>query len=295
MKEIKSGNMVDKDNGMKEVKGQEKLKSDSAPKTEYKKGKPEGVKEMGVTPKKAPGIKDIMDMPGKEKVLDQLKEALKKSINEDTHYKYSPGMEVETPDGPAQVIGIMGGTITVQLANGQEADYQINVLDAIEAKKQQAAQFDSMPDLGSVGQKWLNNQINEDEVSAEAELEDALRTHDWYYMMSDDPRAYDKGEDEKFRISRLMKTVPREVAVALYNKYSPWKLENESADTTKKDKYSKLKEFLKKALKKEAIYQKKDQTGQTQTIVASSPKSDATLKAQKFTKISGTDDAKSTQ
>ena len=189
MKEVTPNNMIDKDNGMKEIKGQEKLKADSAPKTENKKGKPKGVKEMGVTPKKAPGIKDVMDMPGKEKVLDQLKESLKKNLTEDTHHKYTPGMEVETPDGPATVIGIMGGTITVQLPNGQESDYQINVLDAIEAKKQQAAQFDSMPNLGSVGQKWLSSQIKEDENST----------------------------------------------------------------TKKKDKYSKLKEFLKKAIKKEAV------------------------------------------
>ena len=236
MKDVKPGNMIDKDNGMKEIKGQEKYKADSAPKTEYKKGKPAGVKEMGITPKKAPGIKDVMDMPGKEKVLDQLKESLKKSLTEDTHHKYTPGKEVDTPDGPGTVVGIMGGTIAVTLQNGQEADYQINVLDAIEAKKQQDSVFNSMPDLGSIGQKWLSSQVNEDE-----------------------------------------------------------KIKKENLAPKKKNKYAKLREFLKKAMKKEAIYQKKDQTGQTQTIVASSPKSDATLRAQKFTKISGTDDAKSTQ
>ena len=292
MKEVKPGNMVDKERGMKEVKGQEKPKADSAPKTENKKGKPQGVKEMGITPKKAPGIKSVMDMPGKEKVLDDLKESLKKSLKEDTHYKYNPGTEVDTPHGKGQVSDIIGGTITVRLDNGEERDYQINVLDAIEDKKNKLA---NMPNLGDIGQKWMSNQIREDEANPEAELELALRTHDWYYRMSDDPRAYDKGEDELFNITKLMKTVPREVATALYNKYSPWKLENESVDKTKNDKYGKLKEFLKKAIKKEAIYQKKDQTGQTQTVIASSPKSDATLKAQKYTKVSGTDDAKSTQ
>jgi len=80
------------------------------------------------------------------------------------------------------------------LHNGQEGDYQINVLDAIEAKKQQDNVFNSMPDLGSVGQKWLSSQVKEDE-----------------------------------------------------------KLEKENVTPKKKDKYSKLREFLKKALKKEAI------------------------------------------
>jgi len=291
MREVKPSNMIDKDNGMKEIKGQEKLKADSAPKTEYRKGKPEGVKEMGVTPKKAPGITDVMDMPGKEKVIDQLKEALKKSLKEDTHYNYRPGSEVETPSGFGIVKDVIGGTITVELTNGELIDYQVNMLDAIAAKKQRDDAFKSLPDLGSAGQNWLSNQINEDDQDKNIQaLEAALRSHDWYYRMSDDPRAYDKGDDENTNISRLMKLVPREIAKELYNKYSPWKMQ----ESAKEDKYSKLKEYLKKVLKKEAIYQKKDQTGQTQTIVASSPKSDATLKAQKFTKISGTDDAKPT-
>ena len=190
MREVKPGNMVDKDNGMKEIKGQPKYKADSAPKTEYKKGKPEGAKEMGITPKKAAGIKDVMDMPGKQKVIDQLKESLKKSLTEDTHYKYTLGKEVETPMGTGIVTDIVGGTITVQLDNGQAADFQINVLDAIEAKKQRDSQFGALPDLGKIGQNWLSSQVNEE------------------------------AKDKK---------------------------------TEKKDKYSKLKEYLKKVLKKEAI------------------------------------------
>jgi len=250
MREVKPGNMVDKDNGMQEIKGQEKYKADSAPKTEYRKGKPEGVKEMGITPKKAPGIKDVMDMPGKETVIDQLKEALKKSLKEDTHYNYRPGSEVETPSGFGIVKDIIGGTITVELTNGELVDYQVNMLDAIVAKKQRDDAFKSLPDLGSAGQNWLSNQINEDDQDTNIQaLEAALRSHDWYYRMSDDPRAYDKGDDENTNISKLMKLVPREIAKELYNKYSPWKMQ----ESAKEDKYSKLKEYLRKVLKKEAI------------------------------------------
>jgi hypothetical protein len=59
-------------------------------------------------------------------------------------------------------------------------------------------------------------------------------------MMSDDPRAYEAGSDEKSKISSLMKKVPRKRAVELYNKYCPkdWKLQNE-------DKHAALKEKLK--------------------------------------------------
>jgi len=240
-----------------------------------------------------------MDLPGKEKVLDQLKEALKKSLTEDTHYKYTPGTEVETPAGHGMVTGIMGGTITVQLDNGQEADFQINVLDAIEAKKQQAAQFDSMPNLGSVGQKWLSSQVKESmNDPKKQEFEDLVAKYDWYHEMSDDDRKHQAGLDMNKKLKALAKEIGEDEALELFNAKAPKDRKIKSIKDLregKKDKYSKLKEFLKKAIKKEAIYQKKDQTGQTQTIVASSPKSDATLKAQKFTKISGTDDAKSTQ
>lgn len=251
MKEVKPGNMVDKDNGMQEIKGQEKYKADSAPKTEYKKGKPEGVKEMGITPKKAPGITDVMDMPGKEKVIDQLKEALKKSLNEDTHHNYTPGKEIETPKGVGVVKGVMGGTITVELTNGELVDYQINMLDAIVAKKQRDDAFGSMPDLGGAGQKWLSNQIKENEQDIEQQLIDALRSHDWYYQMSDDPRWWEAGNDEAMAIRALMKKLPQDRAEQLYKMYDPREKRNES--TKKADKYSKLKEYLKKAIKKEAV------------------------------------------
>ena len=251
MKEVKPGNMVDKDNGMQEIKGQEKYKADSAPKTEYKKGKPEGVKEMGITPKKAPGITDVMDMPGKEKVLDQLKEALKKSLNEDTHHNYTPGKEIETPKGVGVVKGVMGGTITVELTNGELVDYQINMLDAIVAKKQRDDTFGSLPDLGGAGQKWLSNQIKENEQDIEQQLIDALRSHDWHYQMSDDPRWWEAGNDEAMAIRALMKKLPQDRAEQLYKMYDPREKRNES--TKKADKYSKLKEYLKKAIKKEAV------------------------------------------
>jgi ribosome modulation factor len=250
MREVKPGNMVDKDNGMQEIKGQEKYKADNAPKTEYRKGKPEGVKEMGITPKKAPGITKVMDMPGKEKVLSQLKESLRKRLSEDTHHKYTPGSEVETPDGQATVVSVFGGTVTVKLANGQEADYQFNVLDHIANKAQASSNpWNKLQAYSPKSQDFLRGQMNEDDASVEQALEAALKSHDWYYRMSDDPRAYDRGDDENSRISQLMKQLPRETAIALYNKYSPWKLEERS----KSDKYSKLKEYLKKAIKKEAM------------------------------------------
>ena len=102
-------------------------------------------------------------------------------------------------------------------------------------------------DLGSSFDKMKQDIVGnkEDfELADENALEDALKSHDWYYMMSDDPRAYEAGSDEKSKISSLMKKVPRKRAVELYNKYCPkdWKLQNE-------DKHASLKEKLKQGLK----------------------------------------------
>jgi hypothetical protein len=253
MREVKPGNMVDKDNGMKEVKGQEKPKADSAPKTEYRKGKPEGVKEMGMTPKKAPGIKAVMEVPGKEKILDSLKEALKKSLTEDTHFKYTPGKEVETPAGTGLVTGVMGGTITVQLDNGQEADFQVNILDAIEAKKQQDAQFDSMPNIGSVGQKWLSSQVKEVfNDPKKDEFKDLVDKYDWYHEMSDDDRKHQAALQINKQLKALSKEIGEDEAVKMFNAKAPKDRQIKSINDLsegKKNKYSKLKEFLKKAIK----------------------------------------------
>jgi len=254
MKEVKPGNMVDKDNGMKEVKGQEKPKADSAPSTENRKGKPKGVEEMGITPKKAPGIKDVMDMPGKEKVIDQLKESIRKALKEDTHPKYGVGSTVKTPEGEGIVKEVMGGTLTVELKDGKQRDYQINIINKAEEKAKNESQFRPGVDLGASFEKFKND-INKEDEQAEIEktLLLKLKTHDWYYQMSDDPRVWEAGQAENDEIRSLMNQLPRERAAELYRMYAPWeKNKSNMKQENKKDKYSKLREYLKKALKKEA-------------------------------------------
>lgn len=120
-------------------------------KKENKRSKPEGVKEMTNKPKKAKGISKTMEIPGKEQVLSELKNHLQKksNINEDLHYKYTIGQQVNTPEGQGQVTKIVGGTISVQLSNGQKKDYQINVLD----KQAREDYFSKQPDLGSSFEK----------------------------------------------------------------------------------------------------------------------------------------------
>lgn len=99
MQDVKKGNLNDKDNEMKKVK-----------------------------------VKSL-----KEAALEELTNSLKKkdAINEDHHWYHSVGSEVHTPDGPGTVKEIVGGTLTVELKDGQLKDYQINTIDHHTQKAQQ--------------------------------------------------------------------------------------------------------------------------------------------------------------
>jgi len=251
MKEVKPGSMVDKENGMKEIKGQEKYKADSAPKTENRKGKPDGVKEMGITPKKAAGITAVMDMPGKEKVIDQLKEALKKSLKEDSHHKYTPGTKVETPDGSGVIESYVGGTATVKFTNGKQKDYQVNTLNHFENKAAEKNEnFRPGVDLGGSFDKFKG------QISDEDEFEKLIKTYDWYAEMSDDSRKWEAQKDLEAKLKALAKTIGADTAAEIWNRNAPKNRQVQNSyfmmREEKKDKYSKLKEFLKKAIKKEA-------------------------------------------
>lgn len=116
-------------------------KANVSAKKENKKGKPKGVKEMSNKPKKASGV-EMMEMPGKEQVLNELKSFLQKKskLSEDMHYKYTLGQEVLTPKGVGQVCEIVGGTITVKLGDDSMEDFQVNILD-----KQHDVQHDQTP------------------------------------------------------------------------------------------------------------------------------------------------------
>lgn len=128
-------------------------------KKENKKGMPKGVKQMTEKAKTAAGIKKTMKAPGKEQVLNELREFLQKKsrLSEDLHYKYSTGQEVSTPEGPGQVTNIVGGTVSVKLANGVEKDFQVNVLD----KQQRDAAFAKLPNLGASFEKGKANLTKE--------------------------------------------------------------------------------------------------------------------------------------
>jgi len=99
---------------MQKVKGQQNLKAQHAPKTENKKGKPKGVKELTYHAKKAKGIAEIMPETKKEKIVESLFRGLfKKKIKlaEDTHHRFGPGQSVPLPEKDRLAFGCESGTI----------------------------------------------------------------------------------------------------------------------------------------------------------------------------------------
>jgi len=254
---VNGKNHTDKENSMEKIKGQEVAKATPSSKKENKKGKPKGVKEMAITPKKAKGISAVMDMPGKEKVLESIISSIKKTLNEDSHFKYTKGHDVTTPDGPGKVVSITGGTITVKLDDGEEKDYQVNILDKAAEEKNKSTNEITLPgddqtnnlsgiDLGGSFEKMKTS------MGDESKFEDLMKKYDWYAEMSDDSRKWDAQKSMEYQLKTLAKSIGAEKATEIWNRYAPQDRKISAKFFTmmeKKDKYAKLKEFLKKTLK----------------------------------------------
>jgi hypothetical protein len=164
MTPVKGNNFVDKANEMKKIKGfSDDKKNTSTPKTENKKGKPKGVKEMKGSKKKPAGVKDVMKHETKETVLNEMVAFFKKKDrlkeNDGTvsglvpqeRTDFHPGHECWTPDGPGNVIERNGSIVSVQLEDGSQKDYTLNVLDAAKEKQ---TQDQVAKDKAERDQKW---------------------------------------------------------------------------------------------------------------------------------------------
>jgi hypothetical protein len=116
MQQVQSDNHKDKANEMKSPKGVEKNPKANvkASKKENKKGKPAGVK-----------------------LMEAIKDILKKKLNEDTHHEYGVGQSIDVPEGHGTIKGMVGDTVTLEFEDGSQKDYQINALNHFreEAKK----------------------------------------------------------------------------------------------------------------------------------------------------------------
>lgn len=155
-KELKQ-ELVDKKNAMVKPKGFKADKPNTKTSNkENKRGKPKGVKVMpdkGVT-----GSEKVM----KEDVLKNLKS----SLIENMMHTYTKNTEVYTPEGPGVVKDVKGGTLTIELENGNLKDFQINIID----KATRDAKFGGMKGFGDTLQK------TEEESTKKPTYEDKLKS-----------------------------------------------------------------------------------------------------------------------
>lgn len=107
---------------------------------------------------KANEMKKVKVKALKEAALNALTDSLKKKdqINEDSHWKYHVGSEVQTPDGPGKVTEIIGSTFTVEMEDGSLKDYQTNTVHHFtEKEKEEPAQEpQSEPSAEDMWKKW---------------------------------------------------------------------------------------------------------------------------------------------
>jgi len=147
---------------------------------------------------------------------------------------------------------------------------------------------DTMEEGSFMGGVDLGSSSN---INAEDEFNQLMSKYDWYYEMSDDPRAYTRGLALDRELRDLGKQIGADKAVNLFNAKAP--SDRKVTNTffmEGEDKHAKLKEILKKKVK-EAIYKKQGAGGKDDVVVASSPKSTSELTKRGYIKVPGTEDA----
>lgn len=148
---VKNDNFVDKNNGMKKIKGYNNEKANTKDSNkENKKGLPKGVKEFTQTPKKYKKVK-VMETPGKPKTIKENFEYMDDQNN--TASKFRIGMKVVTPIGIGEITQVVNDTISVLLDHGEGyKDFQANTVRPQEysTKDERDLAFSKLPNLGSI-------------------------------------------------------------------------------------------------------------------------------------------------
>lgn len=288
MTDVKADNKVDKANGMKVVK---KDAPASANKSAKFTQKVEKMKEMSQTPKKAKGIVNVMEVPGKEKIL-ALKEAILREFNKpEVPEHFGVGHRVMTKDKKkvGEVIEVEQDTATVKLDDGSLEHIQLNVLTGREVPPKQEQVEETMmhdeaqnksttPEMPTKDE-W-NSMSHEDRVarlknSAAAKYKNVeIRANDDY----DTLRKYNPGVLQAMAFARSPLTVDDNAP----EKEFPIKGDIGAAH----EKFKNLKERLLKAMKEDLFKKGKS------TVTATNPNSQAALKQQGYQPIPNTGDVK---
>jgi hypothetical protein len=138
-----------------------------------------------------------------------------------------------------QIIDKIGGDVEAA------GDYVMITVDADKLTNLKEGSFMGGVDLGASFDK-MKGQMN-----AEDEFNSLMSKYDWYYEMSDDPRAYDRGTAMNSKLKMLGKQIGVDKAIELFNSKAPSDRKITSSFFMEgEDKHSKIKEALKAALKK---------------------------------------------
>jgi hypothetical protein len=180
MTPVKNNNFVDKENGMKKIKGQETLKAMSAPTKENRKGKPKGVKVM---PDKG--------VEGKEKVIKEISDYVKKKLklDENTYHDFHEGMVIPMEEGEGIVKEINGGTLCVEMPDGSLKDVQMNhAQHLIQKEREQHEDESGLHQSEEHGFNTMKEDQNQPDYYINVSIRDASRAIEVYRDLNIIPR-----------------------------------------------------------------------------------------------------------
>ena len=194
-----------------------------------------------------------------DEALEKAKVKVLKNLAKDANYYFNllnqqpTGFEFkETETNAPGMQANADGTLKKGAGKLEKANVQ-DSLGNKEAAKKKPKGVSEFKDKGVEGkEKTIKEGVEEDIQTStpEEQFNQLLSKYDWYYEMSDDPRAYDRGTALDRQLKGLGKQIGADKAVELFNASAP----SDRKVTTRfftegKDKHSKLKETLKKGLK----------------------------------------------
>ena len=311
MKEVKEDNKVDKPNGLKAVAKDAKANTEDTlgnkEKRKAKNGK--GIQHMTQTPK---GKLETFATPGKEKVMALKEHILDELMQPNPEHEHinvgsrvkKKGLKDYDESQVGNVTEFDGDTVTVKWDNGSVEHVQVNILTKKDLPKpKDTSAIGRLPDVGKAGQSWASGQtqvkedisnnekinwnwdnadiddFDTDELGNEVavgtvfgkDAEGNLYTANWHAPAGD----YDGEDGMEIDPSTAITTDVKMVEDADGNPVN---------EESKESKYSRLKEKLVKALKKEILYKNK-KTGNVQSFDPNHPDDKEVLKDPQFNQL----------
>jgi len=146
------------------------------------------------------------DTDKSDKYLQAKRDAISKNIKED----HEVGMAQNLLDD------IIKNAAELKLKVGAE---EKNLAGWIQDHISQAQNFINQANTGFHEEEISEG--NGDDMSAEQEFQKLMKTYDWYFEMSDDDRAYDRGKALNRQLYDLAKFIGTDKAIEIFNQYAP--------------------------------------------------------------------------